>query len=121
MNPEKKARQNRRRFLKAALGCAAALVVPVWLSSEPKLSIVFTPGIWVSNIDLERGTIIFSDVAPLRLVFDDGTWKELPWKDGRFSKASSELSPRPAVSAREARKLPRSSPRADPNISLHFA
>lgn len=104
MNPVKKSRKTRRSFLKAALGCAAALCVPVRLSSEPEVKLCswYKPGIWAvpkgTNIDLlDSSVVVLRTDGVVFLRFDGGMWKETKWKDGRSSRRFSERSPRSPV------------------------
>ena len=100
-------KRNRRSFLKAALGCAAALVVPGALPSViPKPPAIFKPtarenaaiwykpGIWAmpKPIDaklLEGSIIVFETKQHVHLKFDNRIWKDKPWQEWKgapFSK-----------------------------------
>lgn len=82
-----KMKRNRRSFLKAALGCAAALVVPGALLSEKKLQLLrptarenaaawYKPGIWAmpkGSAKLIPGVIIIKEIGPIvHVTFDNG-------------------------------------------------
>ena len=89
-------KRNRRSFLKAALGCATALVVPGVLPSvtpKPKLELLrptarenivswYKPGIWAmpkGSAKAIEGTIIVhetADVVYLKMMVD-GSWNDV--------------------------------------------
>lgn len=84
--------RNRRSFLKAALGCATALVVPGALPSvtpKPESTVTYCnwykPGIWAMakddpglvNVKLIPGTLIVMTTDKLvYLRMENGSWKE---------------------------------------------
>jgi hypothetical protein len=77
-----KMKRNRRSFLKAALGCATALVVPGVLpripTPEPEIKITtwYKPGIWAmpkGSAKLIPGVIIIKEIGPIvHVTFDNG-------------------------------------------------
>ena len=90
-------KRNRRSFLKAALGCATALVVPGVLPKIIPKPVVETctwykPGIWAMPkpiaIDaklLEGSIIVFETDGVVHLKFRNGSWKEEPFCSSQLS------------------------------------